>query len=284
MVSMLTDVSSEMVATVLPLYLVFTLGASPLVFGAIDGTYRGAAALVQVASGFSLRPLAPPQGGRRDRLRPLGPGQGGAGRRRQHDRRHRRDRRLRPRRQGDPHGAARRPDLPLQRTRTASPPPSACTGRWTAPGRCWARWSPSGSCSSRRPASTPSSSSAPSSPCSASPSWSSPCRASPSGPRARARRALVARRCRAGQGPALRAAAARRRRALDRQRLRRADLRRPAAQDRLRAGRLPAALRDHRGRLHGPGDPLRPARRPGRQGAGAAGRATPCSSSSTAPC
>jgi MFS family permease len=53
MVSLLTDVSAEMVATVLPLYLIFTLGASPLVFGAIDGTYRGAAALVQVASGFT---------------------------------------------------------------------------------------------------------------------------------------------------------------------------------------------------------------------------------------
>jgi MFS family permease len=52
MVSLLTDVSAEMVATVLPLYLVFTLGASPLALGAIDGTYRGAAALVQVASGF----------------------------------------------------------------------------------------------------------------------------------------------------------------------------------------------------------------------------------------
>jgi MFS family permease len=52
MVSMLTDVSSAMVATVLPLYLVFSLGASPLARGAIDGTYRGAAALVQVASGF----------------------------------------------------------------------------------------------------------------------------------------------------------------------------------------------------------------------------------------
>jgi MFS family permease len=52
LVSLLTDVSSEMVATVLPLYLVFSLGASPLVFGAIDGAYRGAAALVQVASGF----------------------------------------------------------------------------------------------------------------------------------------------------------------------------------------------------------------------------------------
>ncbi|HEU4735766.1 MAG TPA: MFS transporter [Solirubrobacterales bacterium] len=53
MVSMLTDVSAEMVATVLPLYLVFTLGASPLALGAIDGTYRGAAALVQVISGFA---------------------------------------------------------------------------------------------------------------------------------------------------------------------------------------------------------------------------------------
>jgi MFS family permease len=52
-VSLLTDISSEMVATILPMYLVFSLGASPLVFGAIDGTYRGAAALVQVASGFS---------------------------------------------------------------------------------------------------------------------------------------------------------------------------------------------------------------------------------------
>jgi hypothetical protein len=52
MVSMLTDVSSEMVATILPLYLVFSLGASPLALGAIDGTYRGAAAHVQVACGF----------------------------------------------------------------------------------------------------------------------------------------------------------------------------------------------------------------------------------------
>lgn len=52
MVSLLTDVSAEMVATILPLYLVFSLGASPLALGAIDGTYRGAAALVQVASGF----------------------------------------------------------------------------------------------------------------------------------------------------------------------------------------------------------------------------------------
>src|SRR5262249_37773620 len=49
--SMLTDVSSEMVATILPIYLVFSLGASPLALGAIDGTYGGAAAVVQVLAG-----------------------------------------------------------------------------------------------------------------------------------------------------------------------------------------------------------------------------------------
>jgi len=52
-VSLLTDVSAEMVATVLPLYLVFSLGVSPLVLGAIDGLYRGAAAIVQVAGGLA---------------------------------------------------------------------------------------------------------------------------------------------------------------------------------------------------------------------------------------
>jgi MFS family permease len=53
MTSMLTDISSEMVATILPIYLVFSLGASPLALGAIDGTYLGAGALVQVISGFA---------------------------------------------------------------------------------------------------------------------------------------------------------------------------------------------------------------------------------------
>ncbi len=52
LVSMLTDISAEMVATVLPLYLVFSLGVTPLVLGAIDGLYRGAAAIVQVGSGL----------------------------------------------------------------------------------------------------------------------------------------------------------------------------------------------------------------------------------------
>ena len=51
-VSMLTDISSEMVAAVLPAYLVYTLGFSPLQYGIVDGVYQGASALVRLASGF----------------------------------------------------------------------------------------------------------------------------------------------------------------------------------------------------------------------------------------
>jgi MFS family permease len=50
--SLLTDVSSEMVATILPLYLVFTLGFTPLQFGVVDGYQRGAAALVSLGGGL----------------------------------------------------------------------------------------------------------------------------------------------------------------------------------------------------------------------------------------
>ena len=52
LVSLLTDISSEMVATVLPLYLVYNVGLTPLQFGVVDGIYQGGAALVRVASGF----------------------------------------------------------------------------------------------------------------------------------------------------------------------------------------------------------------------------------------
>ena len=51
--SMFTDISSEMVAAALPLYLVFGLGLTPLQFGLIDGIQQGAAALVRVAGGFA---------------------------------------------------------------------------------------------------------------------------------------------------------------------------------------------------------------------------------------
>jgi MFS family permease len=49
--SLLTDVSSEMVASILPMYLVLELGMRPLAFGVIDGMYQGIAALVRVLAG-----------------------------------------------------------------------------------------------------------------------------------------------------------------------------------------------------------------------------------------
>ena len=49
--SMFTDISSEMVTTILPIYLVFTLGMTPLQFGVIDGIQQGGA--VARPRGFS---------------------------------------------------------------------------------------------------------------------------------------------------------------------------------------------------------------------------------------
>lgn len=49
--SMFTDISSEMVASILPMYLVLQLGMQPFAFGIIDGVYQGAAALVRVIGG-----------------------------------------------------------------------------------------------------------------------------------------------------------------------------------------------------------------------------------------
>lgn len=49
--SFLTDVSSEMVASVLPMYLVLQLGISPVAFGIIDGLYQGTAAFVRLLGG-----------------------------------------------------------------------------------------------------------------------------------------------------------------------------------------------------------------------------------------
>jgi MFS family permease len=50
-VSLVTDVSSEMVTAVLPLYLVLGLGLNPLQFGLLDGLYAGATAVVRVLGG-----------------------------------------------------------------------------------------------------------------------------------------------------------------------------------------------------------------------------------------
>jgi hypothetical protein len=48
--SLFTDISSEMVVSVLPIYLVGFLGLSPLQFGFVDGLYQGVAGVVQLAS------------------------------------------------------------------------------------------------------------------------------------------------------------------------------------------------------------------------------------------
>jgi MFS family permease len=50
--SLFTDVASEMVVAVLPLYLVYAAQFSPAGFGLLDGVQRGAAALVGLASGY----------------------------------------------------------------------------------------------------------------------------------------------------------------------------------------------------------------------------------------
>jgi MFS family permease len=50
-VSLITDVSAEMVTAVLPLYLIVALGLSPLAFGILDGLYAGATVLVRLVGG-----------------------------------------------------------------------------------------------------------------------------------------------------------------------------------------------------------------------------------------
>ena len=51
-VSLVTDVSSEMVAAILPLYLVVGLGLGPAVYGLVDGVYTGATALLRLVGGY----------------------------------------------------------------------------------------------------------------------------------------------------------------------------------------------------------------------------------------
>ncbi len=52
-VSLLTDVSSEMVASVLPLYLTVAVGLSPVAYGFLDGMYQGVSAFVRIAGGYA---------------------------------------------------------------------------------------------------------------------------------------------------------------------------------------------------------------------------------------
>ncbi|MEO3807818.1 MFS transporter [Sphaerisporangium sp. B11E5] len=51
MVSLFTDISSEMVTAVLPLYLIYQLQLSPMLFGLLDGVYTGATAVLRLVGG-----------------------------------------------------------------------------------------------------------------------------------------------------------------------------------------------------------------------------------------
>ncbi|MBB4944690.1 MFS family permease [Kitasatospora gansuensis] len=66
-VSLVTDVSSEMVTAVLPLYLVLGLGLSPLQFGFLDGLFNAASAVVRLIGGH-----AADRGGRHKRIAGIG--------------------------------------------------------------------------------------------------------------------------------------------------------------------------------------------------------------------
>ncbi|MGW4057922.1 MFS transporter [Amycolatopsis sp. NPDC004747] len=51
-VSLVTDVSSEMVTAVLPVYLVLGLHLSPAAYGLVDGLYTGATAVLRIVGGY----------------------------------------------------------------------------------------------------------------------------------------------------------------------------------------------------------------------------------------
>jgi MFS family permease len=52
-VSMLTDISSESVAAILPLYITGVIGLSTIAYGFIDGIYQGISALIRIAGGWA---------------------------------------------------------------------------------------------------------------------------------------------------------------------------------------------------------------------------------------
>ena len=52
-VSLLTDISSESVSAILPLYLTAVLGLSTIAYGFVDGLYQGVSALVRIAGGWA---------------------------------------------------------------------------------------------------------------------------------------------------------------------------------------------------------------------------------------
>ena len=78
LVSLATDVSSEMVTAVLPAYLVLGLHLSLAQYGLLDGIYTGATALTRLLGGWCADRFQAAQAGRRARLRAVRGGQGRA--------------------------------------------------------------------------------------------------------------------------------------------------------------------------------------------------------------
>jgi MFS family permease len=60
-VSLLTDVSSESVSAILPLYLTSVIGLSTVAYGFVDGLYQGVSALVRIAGGWVADKSGRPQ-------------------------------------------------------------------------------------------------------------------------------------------------------------------------------------------------------------------------------
>lgn len=52
-VSLLTDISSESVSAILPLYITGFLGLSTIAFGVLDGLYQGVSSVVRIAGGYA---------------------------------------------------------------------------------------------------------------------------------------------------------------------------------------------------------------------------------------
>lgn len=61
LVSMFTDISSESVAAILPLYITGFLGLSVVAFGVLDGINQGASALVRIAAGWASDRIGHPK-------------------------------------------------------------------------------------------------------------------------------------------------------------------------------------------------------------------------------
>lgn len=60
-VSMLTDISSESITAILPLYITGFLGMSTIAFGFLDGLYQGISALVRIAGGYTSDRIGRPK-------------------------------------------------------------------------------------------------------------------------------------------------------------------------------------------------------------------------------